>query len=291
MADLNPSALESVKQILLVLSAKGGVGKSSVSVQLSLSLLLMGFRIGLLDIDLTGPSIPYLLGLEGCHVYQSSSGWVPLHLFVKEPSTEMKVISVGFLLPSRGDAVIWRGSKKTSMIQQLLSRVEWGELDFLVIDSPPGTGDEQIAVTETLHAMNCIEKSHVVVVTTPQEVSLADVRKGINFCRKAGLNIYGIIENMSTYVCPHCSASTDIFSSGGGEKLSQSYQIPLLGKIPLDSTLADLTKSQSESNLDTNEETPSSETLDESDWDLPERYKKCTLYPLFKEIVGKILEI
>lgn len=143
----------------------------------------------------------------------------------------MKVISVGFLLPSRGDAVIWRGSKKTSMIQQLLSRVEWGELDFLVIDSPPGTGDEQIAVTETLHAMNCIEKSHVVVVTTPQEVSLADVRKGINFCRKAGLNIYGIIENMSTYVCPHCSASTDIFSSGGGEKLSQSYQIPLLGKF------------------------------------------------------------
>ncbi|KTW28131.1 hypothetical protein T552_01990 [Pneumocystis carinii B80] len=289
MIDLDSSALKSVKHILLVLSGKGGVGKSSVSVQLSLSLLLMGFRVGLLDIDLTGPSIPYLLGLEGCHIYQSSSGWVPVHLFVNNPSAEMKVVSIGFLLPNRGDAVIWRGSKKTSMIQQLLSRVEWGILDFLVIDSPPGTGDEQIAVAETLHAMSCIEKSHAIIVTTPQEVSLADVRKGINFCRKAGLNIFGIIENMSTYRCPHCFTSTDIFSSGGGEELSKSYEIPLLGKIPLDSTLSELIKCQPVSDVNTNENISSSKLLDESNWDLPERYKKCTLYPLFKEIVNKIL--
>lgn len=291
MSTIDPLALQHVQRILLVLSGKGGVGKSSVSVQISLCLLLQGFRVGLLDIDLTGPSIPRMLGLEHKRIYQSSAGWVPVYLFTDHSEANMKVVSIGFLLPHRSDAVAWRGLKKTSMIQQLVSRVAWDALDYLIVDAPPGTGDEQIAITQTLYAMNCIEKTQALIITTPQEVALSDVRKEINFCRKAGLDILGIIENMSGYVCPNCSICTHIFSLGGGEELATSFQLPLLGKIPLDPGFVELIENQSISDTIETDTSASCNLQDTSNWSLPEQYKQCSLYPLFKDIVQKIIGI
>ncbi|CCJ31326.1 unnamed protein product, partial [Pneumocystis jirovecii] len=292
------SALHDIKRILLVLSGKGGVGKSSIAVQLSLCLLLRGARVGLLDIDLTGPSVPRLLGIEEQRILQSSSGWVPVHLqcvTAKDDETAdnasicisknalndrfeetcaysasdiannasefsnnmhidiskdnfLKVVSIGFLLAQRSDSVAWRGAKKTWMIQQMISGVFWGPLDFLVVDTPPGTSDEHISIVQHLYAINAGEKAQVIIVTTPQAVALADVRKEIRFCHTAGLQIAGVIENMSSYICPHCTVATDIFSTGGGEELAKTYNIPFfgmlslvfIGKIPLDPKFVEL---------------------------------------------------
>ncbi|XP_063825485.1 cytosolic Fe-S cluster assembly factor Nubp2 homolog [Ostrinia nubilalis] len=220
--------LEEVKRVILVLSGKGGVGKSTVSTQLALTLKEHGFKVGLLDIDLCGPSVPYLLNLENQSVHQGPEGWIPVYL---DSDQKLGVMSIGFLLSSRNDAVVWRGPKKTSMIKQFLEDVCWQELDFLVIDTPPGTSDEHITVMENLRQ---VPQCSAIIVTTPQEVAIEDVRKEITFCRKTGIPIMGIVENMSGYECPVCSECTNIFSSGGGKSLAEIAKIPFLGSLPID---------------------------------------------------------
>ncbi|XP_075973901.1 NUBP iron-sulfur cluster assembly factor 2 [Anticarsia gemmatalis] len=220
--------LDYVKRVILVLSGKGGVGKSTVSTQLALTLKERGYKVGLLDIDLCGPSVPYLLNLENQSVHQGPEGWVPVYL---DNEQRLGVMSIGFLLSSRNDAVVWRGPKKTSMIKQFLEDVCWQDLDYLIIDTPPGTSDEHITVMENLrHVPQC----GAILVTTPQEVAIEDVRKEITFCRKTGIPILGIIENMSGYECPTCSECTNIFSSGGGKSLAEISKIPFMGSVPID---------------------------------------------------------
>jgi len=223
--------MDQVKHIILVLSGKGGVGKSTVSSQLAQCFVLAGKKVGLLDIDLCGPSIPRLMGLEGKVVHKSSSGWVPVY---SDLSQNLAVMSIQFLLDDRDTPIVWRGPKKTSMIQKFVEEVCWGSLDYLVIDTPPGTSDEHIAVCESLKKYS---PDGAVLVTTPQQVSLSDVRKEISFCHKIGLPILGIFENMSGYVCPHCQECTNIFSSEGGELLAKEAGIKFLGRIPIDPAL------------------------------------------------------
>ncbi|KAH8293970.1 hypothetical protein KR054_007061 [Drosophila jambulina] len=220
--------LEQVNNIIAVLSGKGGVGKSTVSTQLALALRNMGYKVGLLDIDLCGPSVPYLLGLEGREIYMCDEGWVPIYT---DESKTLAVMSIGFLLKNREDPVIWRGPKKTMMIKQFLTDVKWEAMDYLIIDTPPGTSDEHITVMECLREMQC---NGAVIVTTPQEVALDDVRKEITFCKKTGIRIMGIIENMSGFVCPSCSCCTNIFSSNGGCELAKYAEVPHLGTLPID---------------------------------------------------------
>jgi len=224
--------MQEIKQTILVLSGKGGVGKSTIATQLALSLVGLGSRVGLLDVDLCGPSIPKLVGLQGKDVKKCSEGWVPVY---SDESKRFSVMSIGFLLPDENASVAWRGPKKTSMIRNFFEDVCWGSLDFLVIDTPPGTSDEHISVVEIL--MERHSNAGAVIVTTPQSVSISDVRKEISFCRKIKLPILGLIENMSGFVCPHCSECTNVFSSDGGRLLADEFQIRFVGKIPLDPVL------------------------------------------------------
>lgn len=217
-----------VKHKILVLSGKGGVGKSTLAAQLSIALSARGDDVGLLDVDVCGPSAPHMLGAAGEEVRMSNSGWSPV--YVEE---NLAVMSVAFMLPSREDAVIWRGVRKTGLIKQFLRDVDWGELDYLVVDAPPGTSDEHISLVQYLKEADV---DGALIVTTPQEVSLLDVRKEINFCRKSGTKVLGVVENMSGFVCPHCSECTEVFfpSSGGAEKMCKEMGVPFFGKIPLD---------------------------------------------------------
>ncbi|GAB4335549.1 MAG: Mrp/NBP35 family ATP-binding protein [Candidatus Abyssubacteria bacterium] len=213
-----------VQNKILVLSGKGGVGKSTVAVNMAISLAMERKKVGLLDVDVHGPSIPTLLGLRD-HRPAVVDGVMYPAMF----EDKLKVMSLGFFLPRRDDAVIWRGPLKMSLIKQFLRDVEWGKLDYLVIDCPPGTGDEPLSVVQLIE-----DATGAVVVTTPQEVALADVRKSITFCRTVGLPVLGVIENMSGFVCPHCGGRSEIFKSGGGEKMAHDMGVPFLGKIPID---------------------------------------------------------
>ncbi|SPO27620.1 related to nucleotide binding protein (NBP 2) [Ustilago trichophora] len=225
--------LSQVSHVILVLSGKGGVGKSSVSAQLALSLsssLLPDgrqARVGILDVDLTGPSIPRMLGLDGSTVKQSTDGWVPVYT---DATQQLAVMSVGFLLRSKNDSVVWRGPKKNAMIKQFLGDVRWGQLDYLIIDTPPGTSDEHISILEYLRTFS----PSAVMVTTPQAVSLADNLRSLDFCRKTELPVLGLIENMSGYICPHCKDCTNVWGKGGGEALAKRESIHFLGRIPID---------------------------------------------------------
>lgn len=264
-------ALSQIKHIFLILSGKGGVGKSSVTTQAALALCNLGYKVGVLDIDLTGPSLPRMFGLEGQSILQSHQGWAPVPIPVPEDiKGSLKVISLGFLLDNRGNSVVWRGPKKASMIKQFISNVAWGELDYLLIDTPPGTGDEHISIAEQLRWSN---PDGAIIVTTPQSVATADVKKEINFCRKVELDILGIVENMSGFICPHCAECTDIFSSGGGSRLSQAYSVPYLGAIPMDPKFVDLIENQS--------------TTGES---LVRSYHESSIFLIFKEILKTLLE-
>ncbi|KAK0636016.1 P-loop containing nucleoside triphosphate hydrolase protein [Bombardia bombarda] len=231
-------SLSKVKHIVLVLSGKGGVGKSSVTTQLALSLSLAGHSVGVLDIDLTGPSIPRMFGIENAKVTQAPGGWLPITVHEADPTAgtgSLRVMSLGFLLPRRGDAVVWRGPKKTAMVRQFLSDVFWDELDYLLIDTPPGTSDEHISLAETLlQKARPDQLAGAVVVTTPQAVATADVRKELNFCIKTGIRILGVVENMCGFVCPNCSECTMIFSSGGGEIMAGDFGVQFLGSVPID---------------------------------------------------------
>ncbi|KAI9588745.1 cytosolic Fe-S cluster assembly factor NUBP2 homolog isoform X2 [Glossina fuscipes] len=227
--------LDKVKHIILVLSGKGGVGKSTVSTQTALALRENGLKVGLLDIDLCGPSVPYLLGLEQCEIYQCEDGWVPIYT---DASKTLAVMSIGFLLKNRNDPIIWRGPKKTMMIKTFLNDVKWDDLDYLIIDTPPGTSDEHITVMECMRDVRC---DGAIIVTTPQGVALDDVRKELTFCKKTGIRILGILENMSGFVCPSCSNCTNIFSSNGGAELAKLAGVPHLGTVPIDPRMGVLT--------------------------------------------------
>ena len=216
--------MERIGRKLLVLSGKGGVGKSTVAANLAVALARAGKKVGLLDVDVHGPSIPHLLGLTGRTVGMGQDQMVPV-----EMDENLSVMSIGFLLAGPDVPVIWRGPRKFSLIRQFLSDVAWGRLDYLVIDSPPGTGDEPLSVAQLVGAPAC-----AVIVTTPQELSIADVRRCISFCMALSLPVAGIVENMSGLVCPKCGERIDPFTVGGGKALAAEMHVPFLGQIPID---------------------------------------------------------
>jgi ATP-binding protein involved in chromosome partitioning len=216
--------VQQIKHQILVLSGKGGVGKSTVAVNLAVSLSLAGKKVGLLDIDIHGPSIPKILNLEGSAIQAIGGMILPVEMV-----GNLKVMSIGLLLSGSSDAVIWRGPMKYKMIKQFLKDVQWGELDFLVVDSPPGTGDEPLSVVQLLE-----NADGAIIVTTPQEVALSDVRKCITFCRNLKLPVIGVLENMSGFICPKCGERTDIFKSGGGQEMAHQMNVPFLGRVPID---------------------------------------------------------
>jgi ATP-binding protein involved in chromosome partitioning len=215
--------LSHIKHKLMVMSGKGGVGKTTMSINLAIALANKGYQVGIMDVDLHGPDVPRMLGLKGMLDLNSSKKLEPMHRM-----ENLKVISIESLTMSKDDAIIWRGPIKYSAIKQFIGDVEWGDLDFLIIDSPPGTGDEPLTIAQT------IKDAKAIIVTTPQEVSLADVRKSISFCKTVKMEIFGMIENMSGFVCPHCGEKVDIFGSGGGERTAAAASIPFLGRIPMD---------------------------------------------------------
>jgi len=223
-----------IKQRILVLSGKGGVGKSTVAANLAVSLAGRGSRTGLLDVDIHGPSIPQILGLNDVPPEPAGPGHGSALLHPVPASDNLHVMSIGFLLESRDTAVIWRGPMKYNVIKQFLKDVDWGDLDYLVVDSPPGTGDEPLSVAQLLGT-----PSHAVIVTTPQELSLSDVRKCITFCRQVGVSVLGVVENMSGLVCPHCGEEINVFKTGGGRKMADEMGVPFLGSVPLDPRIVD----------------------------------------------------
>ncbi|MFO8085687.1 MAG: Mrp/NBP35 family ATP-binding protein [Desulfobacterales bacterium] len=216
-------SLQKIKHKLMVMSGKGGVGKTSTSVNLAIALSKKGAKVGIMDVDLHGPDVPRMLGLDGLLDVNAGNKLEPLKY-----SDHLSVVSIEALSVSKDDAIIWRGPIKYSAIRQFIGDVEWGNLDFLIIDSPPGTGDEPLTVAQT------INDAKAIIVTTPQEVSLADVRKSINFCKTVKMEIFGLIENMSGLACPHCGEMLELFGCGGGEKMAESLSINFLGKIPFD---------------------------------------------------------
>ncbi|MCF8053499.1 MAG: Mrp/NBP35 family ATP-binding protein [Desulfobacterales bacterium] len=217
------ASLARIKNKFMVMSGKGGVGKTSTSVHLAMALAAKGHRVGIMDVDLHGPDVPRMLGLTGMLELSASRKLKPLAY-----SENLGAVSIESLTPSKDDAVIWRGPIKFSAIRQFISDVEWGDLDFLIIDSPPGTGDEPLTVAQT------IKDAQAIIVTTPQEVSLADVRKSINFCKTVKMAVFGLIENMSGFTCPHCNKEIDLFGTGGGERTASQMGVPFLGRVPFD---------------------------------------------------------
>ncbi|MBI3600705.1 MAG: iron-sulfur cluster carrier protein ApbC [Nitrospinae bacterium] len=214
-------SIPGVKNTIAVASGKGGVGKSTVAVNLAAAIARSGAKVGLLDLDIYGPSIPTMMGINE-PIHTTAGGKMnPIINY------GIKMMSVGFLLEEDAP-LIWRGPLVMQIVKQFLKDVEWGELDYLVIDLPPGTGDAQLTLAQT------IPLTGAVVVTTPQDISLIDARRAIVMFEKIGVPVLGIVENMSYFLCPHCSGKTEIFSSGGGEKTSRKYDIPLIGKIPID---------------------------------------------------------
>ncbi|MBN2246496.1 MAG: Mrp/NBP35 family ATP-binding protein [Candidatus Aminicenantes bacterium] len=222
-------ALEKIKNRLLVFSGKGGVGKSTVAANLAYAFEKKGLEVGLLDVDIHGPNLAKMLGVEKKRLDVSPNGIKPVQV-----DKNLKLVSMAFLLEDPDLPVIWRGPMKMKAIQQFLGDVDWGNLDWLIIDSPPGTGDEPLSVAQLIPA------SGAVVVTTPQEVSLMDSRKAVAFARKLNLQVYGIIENMSGLTCPHCGKRIDLFKQGGGEIAAGELGVPFLGRIPIDPQIVTL---------------------------------------------------
>ncbi|MBI4773156.1 MAG: Mrp/NBP35 family ATP-binding protein [Deltaproteobacteria bacterium] len=220
--------LSKIKHKIIVMSGKGGVGKSSVAAYLAVSLAQHGYQVGLMDVDLHGPSIPRLLGITGLIGVGDSQKGIPM-----EFDKNLQVVSIDSLLADRDSAVIWRGPLKIGVIKQFISDIEWNPLDYLIIDSPPGTGDEPLTVAQT------IPDAMAIIVTTPQEVSLADVRKSINFCKQVNMTVLGVVENMSGLICPHCGREIPLFSKGGGERTARETGLRFLGRLPLEPRLVD----------------------------------------------------
>jgi ATP-binding protein involved in chromosome partitioning len=215
-----------IQNTLMILSGKGGVGKSTVAVNLAAGLAASDRQVGLLDIDLHGPSVPTMLKLDSSKTIGSSEkGLIPVRY-----NDNLKVMSIEFVVGDQAhEAVIWRGPMKHRMIHQFISEVDWGELDFLIVDAPPGTGDEPLSICQMAPP-----RSQAIIVTTPQQVALRDVKKSIRFCRNLEMPIFGIIENMASFICPDCGAQHDIFKTGGGEKLARETGYKFLGRLPID---------------------------------------------------------
>jgi Mrp family chromosome partitioning ATPase len=311
--------LENVNRVVLVLSGKGGVGKSSVTLQLALTLAQQGHNVGILDIDLTGPSIPRLLNLEDKKVKQAPGGWLPVqvhdatdadpdHATPKRGS--LHALSLAFLLPSRSSAVIWRGPKKTAMVRQFVSDVMWPpNTDYLLIDTPPGTSDEHIAIVEELHKL-AVEAQPVasqtqervmqnipqgprlsgaVIVTTPQAIATADVRKELNFCVKTQVPVLGVIENMAGFMCPCCGEISNVFSKGGGQVMASEANVPFLGSVPIDTgfgALVEGAKVDSEASNATNSTNGNASAS--ASTELVERYRSCGLCLIFSDFATRI---
>lgn len=281
--------LKSVKHIIIVCSGKGGVGKSSVSAQLALSLHASSpsARVGVLDVDLTGPSIPRMLGLDGHGVHQSSDGWVPVYadaLGGGEP--RLACMSVGFLLKKKGDSVVWRGPKKNAMIRQFLSDVRWGELDYLVVDTPPGTSDEHLSLIEHLAPVH--SRLSAVIVTTPQAVALLDAMKCLSFTRAVALPVLGLIENMSGYVCPCCGDVSNVFSTGGGAEMARREGVPFLGSMPIDTELVTLLDAAESTDLNA-ADGQRDEDSELRSFEVLQRYQKTSSAKLLSVIVENLI--
>ncbi len=214
--------MPNAKYIIAVASGKGGVGKSTVAVNFAIALAQTGAKVGLLDADIYGPNVPMMTGTEGKQMTGAPSGKItPIEKY------GLKIMSIGFA--NQGDAaVIWRGPLVGRMIQQFLTDVEWGELDYLIVDMPPGTGDAQLTLSQA------VALTGAVIVSTPQDVALSDAKKGINMFRKVNVPVLGLIENMSYFACPHCGERTEIFSHGGAKTAAQKFEVPFLGEVPLD---------------------------------------------------------
>jgi ATP-binding protein involved in chromosome partitioning len=222
--------LQKIKNRLLVFSGKGGVGKSTVAANLGLALSERQNKVGLIDVDIHGPNLAKMLGAEGKRLEPSEEN----KIIPARVTKDLSVVSISFFLSQSDNPVIWRGPLKMKLIQQFLADVVWGELDWMIIDSPPGTGDEPLSVAQLIPATGAV------IVTTPQEVSLMDSRKAVNFARVLKLQIYGIIENMSGLKCPHCGKTIDLFKTGGGEKMARELGVPFLGRIPIDPRIVQL---------------------------------------------------
>jgi ATP-binding protein involved in chromosome partitioning len=223
-SSLPPRVELDVKHVILVLSGKGGVGKSTVAVNLAYALSNHGKQVGLLDLDIHGPNIPKMLGLEEHQLSSEDNKIVPVRV-----TGSLQVISMAFLLPEKHSPVVWRGAMKATAIRQFLEDTKWGALDYLVVDLPPGTGDEALTIAQIAPNLR-----GAVIVTTPQDVSTLDSTKAITFVEMLKLDVLGVVENMSGLVCPHCGDTIDLFGSGGGEKIAKEHNVPFLGSIPLD---------------------------------------------------------
>ncbi|HDS16322.1 MAG TPA: ATP-binding protein [Proteobacteria bacterium] len=218
------SRLSHIKHRLVVMSGKGGVGKSTVAVSLAVCLARQGYRVGLLDADIHGPNIPKMLGLDNKRLQAGENGIIP------EPAMEnLTVVSMAFLLENQDNPIVWRGPLKHTVIRQFVADVQWGELDFLIVDLPPGTGDEALSVAQVIKPLD-----GSIIVTTPQDVALLDSRKSVVFSQQIEVPVLGIVENMSGFKCPHCRQSIDLFKQGGGRKAAGDLQVPFLGAVPLD---------------------------------------------------------
>ncbi len=242
--------LSRIKNKIVILSGKGGVGKSSVATNLALGLSLQGRKVGLLDVDVHGPSVPRLLNLGEAKPIANDHYLQPIAW-----SENLSVMSLGFLLPNRDDSVIWRGPLKMSLIRQFLEEVAWGDLDYLIVDCPPGTGDEPLSVLQLIEG-----QAKAVVVTTPQVLAIDDVRRSINFCKHTHTEVLGIVENMSGFLCPHCGETIPIFQSGGGEALAKETGVSFLGRIPLDPEFV-RSGDQGEAYLQMHKETPTASAI------------------------------
>ncbi|KAL8855674.1 MAG: hypothetical protein Q9178_007685 [Gyalolechia marmorata] len=365
--------LDNVKHIVLVLSGKGGVGKSSITTQLALSLSLAGRSVGILDIDLTGPSIPRLLGIEDAKIKQAPGGWLPVQVHPSHllspvlelpqsngneaapkgggenhpprssngtdavnlspcPVGALYAISLGFLLPSRSSAVVWRGPKKTAMVRQFLTDVQWPSLDYLLIDTPPGTSDEHISLAEALLQQTSSPSpdaspklAGAVIVTTPQAVAVSDVRKELSFCRKVGIGVLGVVENMSGYVCECCGEGTNLFGKGGGEIMAGEFDVRFLASVPVDGQWGSLVEEgkrpryggevvmddgdadDDDDDDDDDEQTvmkeqrmesgrgndnPEKDVSVETDTGLlVDKYRSCSLCAIFEQITGQLIDL
>ncbi|MBC8208297.1 MAG: Mrp/NBP35 family ATP-binding protein [Desulfobulbaceae bacterium] len=218
-------SLGKIKNKILVMSGKGGVGKSTVSVNLALGLAKRGHKVGLMDVDIHGPDVIRMLDMKGSLEPPATPDALVAPL---EYNDNLKVVSLEYMMKDRDEAIIWRGPLKIQAIRQFVADFDWGELDYLIIDAPPGTGDEPLSVAQTIPHVKAV------VVTTPQKVALADVRKSINFCTTVKMDIVGVVENMSGLVCPHCNETVNIFKTGGGEEIAREFDLPFLGRVPMD---------------------------------------------------------
>jgi len=217
-------SLAKIKHVVIVMSGKGGVGKSTVSSNIAQALSVMGYQTGLMDLDITGPNIPKMFHVEDDKLTVEDERLIPI---LVPPS--LKLMSMAFLLPEKDSAVMWRGPVKMGAIRQFIEDVNWGDLDYLIVDMPPGTGDEALSIVQLIP-----KADGVVIVTTPQDVALLDSRKSITFAAQTKIPILGLVENMSGFVCPHCGETTEIFGSGGGETTAKSMNVQFMGRIPIE---------------------------------------------------------